>query len=293
MATATLTAKPARAPWLPKKNRGYYIAAYFFLFISTLWTILPLYWQVATSMRADVDLYQPTVTFFPSIVTARHYGTVLSEKSPFPRQFSNSLFVALGTTLIAIVIGAMAGYALTRLRYWGRSGFARVIVYGYLAPGSVLFIPLFAMFNAAGMRDSLLALILAHLTFAVPFATWMLMGYFKSLPIELEEAALVDGSSRLGALWRIVMPLSAPAVVVVAVFSFTLSWNEFLYALVLVQAKDKMTAPVGLWSYVVGDVFFWGQMMAAATLMSIPPILLYFFGQRWVIQGWTAGAVKN
>jgi multiple sugar transport system permease protein len=121
----------------------------------------------------------------------------------------------------------------------------------------------------------------------------MLIGYFKSLPIELEEAAMVDGASRLTILWRIVMPLSAPAVVVVAVFSFTLSWNEFLYALVLITSKDKLTAPVGLSSYIVADVFYWGQMMAAATLMSIPPLVLYLVGQRWVIAGWTAGAVKS
>jgi multiple sugar transport system permease protein len=134
---------------------------------------------------------------------------------------------------------------------------------------------------------------MTYLTFTVPFATWMLIGYFKSLPIELEEAAMMDGASRLTTLWRIVMPLSAPAVVVVAVFSFTLSWNEFLLALVLLTSKDKLTAPIGLSSYIVADVFYWGQMMAAATLMSIPPLLLYLIGQRWVIAGWTAGAVKS
>jgi multiple sugar transport system permease protein len=166
-------------------------------------------------------------------------------------------------------------------------------VYAYLAPGTILFIPLYVMAGNFGLRDSLAGLVLAHLTFSVPFSTWMLMGYFKTLPVELEEAALVDGASRWIALWRIVLPLAAPAVVVCAVFAFTLSWNEFLYALVLVQAKDKMTAPIGLTSYVVGDTFYWGQMMAAATIVSIPPLLLYLFGQRWVIQGWTAGAVKS
>jgi multiple sugar transport system permease protein len=208
-------------------------------------------------------------------------------------QFINSLLVAAATTVIAIVLGTMAGYALTRLQFWGRQEMARVLIYAYLAPGTILFIPLYVMMNNLGLRDSLGGLVLAHLTFSVPFSTWMLMGYFKTLPIEMEEAALVDGASRWTALWWIVLPLAAPAVVVCAVFAFTLSWNEFLYALVLVQAKDKMTAPIGLTSYVVGDTFYWGQMMAAATLISVPPLALYLFGQRWVIQGWTAGAVKS
>ena len=209
-------------------------------------------------------------------------------------QFMNSLIVAVATTLIAVVLGVDGRLradppALLRARL----RLARVLVYAYLAPGTMLFIPLFVMMNNLGLRDSLVGLVLAHLTFSVPFATWMLMGYFKTIPIELEEAALVDGASRLTALWRIILPLAAPAIVVVAVFAFTLSWNEFLYALVLVQAKDKMTAPIGLTAYVVGDTFYWGQMMAAATIMSLPPLLLYLFGQRWVIQGWTAGAVKS
>jgi multiple sugar transport system permease protein len=203
------------------------------------------------------------------------------------------LIVGIATTLIAVGFGAMAGYALTRLRFFGRSGLARVVVFTYLAPATILFIPLYAMMNSAGLRDSLSGLVLAHLTFSVPFATWILMGYFRTVPIELEEAALVDGAGRFTLLWRIVLPLAAPAVVVCAVFAFTASWRELIYALVLVQARDKMTLPIGLTSYVVGDNFFWGQMMAAATLMSLPPLILYLFGQRWVIQGWTAGAVKS
>jgi ABC-type glycerol-3-phosphate transport system permease component len=280
--------------WLGRNNRGYFLAGYSLLAVLAIWTAFPFYWQIATSLRADVDLYTPVVTLIPRQVTLEHYSKVFfGPTSLFMLQFRNSLIVAAGTTTIAVVMGAMAGYALTRLHFFGRAGLARVLVYAYLAPAAILFIPMFAMFNALGLRDNMLALILAHLTFAVPFATWMLMGYFKTLPIELEEAAMVDGASRWTILWRVVLPLAAPAVVVCAVFAFTFSWQEFLYALVLVQAKDQMTAPVGLTAYVVGDVFYWGQMMAAATILSIPPLLLYLFGQRWVISGWTAGAVKS
>jgi len=280
--------------WLAQKNRGYFIAGYTFLIVTGLWTAFPVYWQLATSVRSDADLYTPVVSLIPHAWTMDHYYTVLfGAKSQFATQFMNSLIVAIATTFIAVGFGAMAGYALTRLRFLGRAGLARVLVYSYLAPGTILFIPLYVMMNNLGLRDSLFGLTLAHLTFSVPFSTWVLMGYFKTIPVELEEAALVDGANRFTLLWRIVLPLAAPAVVVCAVFVFTASWRDLLYALVLTQAKDKMTAPIGLTSYVVGDTFYWGQMMAAATLLSLPPLLLYLFGQRWVIQGWTAGAVKS
>jgi multiple sugar transport system permease protein len=279
--------------WLATKNRGYYLAGYVILAILGIWTIVPFYWQLATSLRSDVDLYTPVVSLIPTSLTLEHYVKVFSGNSQLAAQLKNSTIVALGATVVSVVLGSMAGYALTRLSFFGRAGLARVLVYAYLAPGTILFIPLYVMMSNFGLRDSLFGVMLAHLTFSVPFATWMLMGYFKTLPIELEEAAMMDGASRPTILMRIVLPLSAPAVVVVAVFAFTLSWNEFLYALVLLQAKDKMTAPIGLTAYAVGDQTYWGQMMAAATIMSIPPLLLYLFGQRWVIAGWTAGAVKS
>ena len=280
--------------WLAQNNRGYFLAGYLILGVIGLWTAFPVYWQLATSLRSDADLYTPVVNLIPRAWTLDHYYNVLfGARSQFLIQFWNSLVVSISTTIVAVIFGSMAGYSLTRLHFLGRAGLARVLVYSYLAPGSILFIPLYVMMNNFGLRDSLVGLILAHLTFSVPFSTWVLMGYFKTIPVELEEAALVDGATRWVLLWRIVLPLAAPAVVVCAVFAFTASWRELLYALVLVQAKDKMTGPIGLTAYVVGDTFYWGQMMAAATLLSVPPLLLYLFGQRWVIQGWTAGAVKS
>jgi ABC-type glycerol-3-phosphate transport system permease component len=301
MATVGRTEHPAARTrsipvysYLAQKNRGYYLAGYAVLIVLGLWTSFPIYWQLATSVRSDADLYTPVVALIPRAWTLDHYYNVLfGARSQFGVQFVNSMIVASVTSLVAVICGAMAGYSLTRLRFFGRAALARVLVYSYLAPGTLLFIPICVMMNNFGLRDSLLGLVLAYLTFSVPFATWILMGYFKTIPIELEEAALVDGANRFTMLWRIIVPLAAPAIVVCTVFAFTSSWNEFLYALVLTQAKDKMTAPIGLTAYVVGDTFYWGQMMAAASLMSLPPLLLYLFGQRWVIQGWTAGAVKS
>lgn len=298
MATIAHSSPAARSipvwSWLSKKNRGYFFAGYVILFVLGIWTFFPVYWQLATSVRSDADLYTPVVSLIPKAWTLEHYKNVLfGARSQFAIQFWNSIIVSVATSVIAVGFGAMAGYSLTRLRFLGRATLARVLVYSYLAPGTILFIPLFVMFNYLNLRDSLTGLVLAHLTFSVPFSTWVLMGYFKTIPVELEEAALVDGATRFTLLWRIVLPLAAPAVVVSLVFAFSASWRELLYALVLIQAKDKMTGPIGMTSYVVGDTFYWGQMMAAATLLSLPPLLLYLFGQRWVIQGWTAGAVKS
>jgi multiple sugar transport system permease protein len=290
---AATTRSSRRVSWLARKNFGWYALAYVLLALLSIWTIFPFYWQLATSLRQDVDLYSSHLALIPTALTLDHYTRVFAPGSPFGVQFLNSAMVGIAVTLIAVSIGALAAYALSRMRFFGRGALARVLVYAYLAPGTMLFIPLFMMMNNLGLRDNLGGLVLADLTFSVPFAAWLLMGYFRSIPIELEEAAMVDGASRLTALLRIILPLSGPALVVVAVFAFTLSWSEFLYAFVLIQSPSRMTAPVGLFSYLNGDTTYWGQMMAAATIMSVPPLLLYFFGQRWVISGWTAGAVKN
>lgn len=278
--------------FLRRKNHGWLLLGYVILVVAAAWTLLPVYWMVITALKSDADMYSVQHALWPSQFTLVHFRDTFV-RSAFPVFLRNSLIVACLTALFSTVVAAMAGYALTRLEFTGRRLFARLLIYCYLAPGTVLFIPIFVMMVHLHLTNSLPGLILTYLTFSVPFSTWMLMGYLRTIPSELEEAALVDGATRWITLWRIIMPLAAPAVVVVAVFSFTLSWNEFLYALVLVQNQSVMTAPVGLAFLQTGDVFFWGQIMAAASVMTIPPLLLYLFGQRWVIAGWTLGAVKS
>ncbi len=289
--TPTSQARGVRG-YLAYKDRGWYILGYLLLAIIALWTVLPVYWMLVTSVKPDAAAYDVQTSIIPREMTLQHYNSMIFH-SQFPVFFRNSFLVAAGTTLISTFVAAMAAYSLVRLRFAGRTAVARLLIYSYLAPASVLFIPIFVMMVKLHLTNSMPGLVLSYLTFTVPFCTWMLMGYLRSVPLELEEAALVDGATRWQALWRIILPLAAPAVVVVAVFSFTLSWNEFLYALVLVQNQSVMTAPVGLAFLQVGDVFYWGEMMAAASFMSIPPLLLYFFGQRWVVAGWTVGAVKG
>ena len=170
---------------------------------------------------------------------------------------------------------------------------ARGLVFTYLVPPSLLFIPLFAVMSTLRLIDTHEGLILAYLGFTVPFASWLLMGYFRSVPLELEEAALVDGCSRLGTLVRIILPMSLPALAVVAFFSFTQAWNEFLYATVFVNSVEVRTITTGLSLFIIEDVFFWGPMMGASVLSAIPPVAIYLVFQRWVVKGLTLGAVKG
>ena len=192
-----------------------------------------------------------------------------------------------------MLASALGAYALVRLRFPGRRLLARVLVYTYLVPQSLLFIPLFTILVNAGLSNTRTGLVLTYLGFTVPFCTWLLMGYFLSVPVELEEAGLVDGCSRLGVLFRIVMPVTLPALAVTAFFSFTLSWNEYLYASVFVSDVNAKTIPTGIPSFIVEDVFFWGPMMASTVLSVIPPLAVYFLFQRWLITGLTLGAVKG
>jgi multiple sugar transport system permease protein len=197
------------------------------------------------------------------------------------------------TTLITVIVSSLAAYSIVRYRYPGREWISRIILFKYLLPSAMLFVPLYVIVTALGLGNTQQGLILTYLTFTIPFCTWMLMGYFRGMPIELEEQAMVDGCTKIGAMLRILLPLSAPGLVASAIFSFTLAWNEFLLALVITMDQSTMTVPIKLSMMVVGDQYIWGQLMAGAVLASIPVGILYFIGQRFVVQGLAAGAVKS
>jgi multiple sugar transport system permease protein len=277
--------------YLAEKNHGWYALAYVLLALLTIWSIFPIYWVIATSFRPGADMYNRSLALWPTTTTLDNYRQVLFQTS-FATGLSNSVLVAAIVTPISIVVAGMCAYSLTRLHYRGRRLVARVLIGSYLAPGAITFIAVYVLMVRLNLVNSLLGLILTQIAGFVPFGTWLLVGYFRSLPIELEEAALVDGASRWILLWQIVAPLALPAMVVVAVYSFTASWNDFLLPVMLLQRKEVMTAPVVLTAFQVSDVTYWGPIMAASALMALPPALLYLIGQRWVISGWTVGAVK-
>ena len=262
------------------------------LVVMLIWTLVPFYWMLTTSLKKDKEIYGFEATLIPLQPTLDAYRRLFAH-TPFVKYMRNSTIIAVSTTLASLVFGCLAAYALARLRFPGRAVIARGLIFTYLVPPSLLFIPLFAVMSTLSLIDTREGLILAYLGFTVPFCTWLLLGYFRSVPLELEEAALVDGCSHLSALVRIILPMSLPALAVVAFFSFTQAWNEFLYANVFVNSVEVRTITTGLTLFVVEDVFFWGPMMGAACLATVPPVVVYLVFQRWVVKGLTLGAVKG
>ena len=262
------------------------------LVVMLVWTLMPFYWMVATSLKRDKEIYGFEATLIPRQPNLDAYRRLFAQ-TPFVLYLRNSTIIAVSTTVASLVLGCLGAYALARLRFRGRAVIARGLIFTYLVPQSLLFIPLFAVMSTLALTDTLKGLTLAYLGFTLPFCTWLLLGYFRSVPLELEEAALVDGCSRLSALVRVILPMSLPALAVVAFFSFTQAWNEFLYANVFVNSVEARTITMGLTLFVVEDVFFWGPMMAAACLATVPPVVVYLVFQRWVVKGLTLGAVKG
>lgn len=270
---------------------GWIVATYVLLLFFLLWTVIPFLWMFLASIKTNKEIYNPEFTIFPKQVFLGHYADLLN--GPFTMWLRNSTIVSLTSTLLSLVLGSFGAYAITRLQFKGRKVIAVGLVGTYLLPASLLFIPLFQIIANLGMVDSIYGLMLVYPTFTLPFCTWLLMSYFRSIPVELEEAALIDGCGRLGVLFRIVLPLAAPALVVVALFSFTQGWNEFLYAFVFTSSTSSRTLTVGLTLMLGEDVFYWGKMMAGALLTALPPVIMYTLAQRLVIRGLTVGGVKG
>jgi multiple sugar transport system permease protein len=261
------------------------------LTLFTIWTLFPFFWIIKTSVTPNKDIYQDA-SLLPKHLTGMHYDYVL-HKTKFATYVKNSLIVSVSTTLIAMAIGVLSAYALTRLVFRGRTFFARSIIVTYLVPGTLLFIPVYQIARQLHLTNKSSGLIVIYLIFTVPFCTWLAISYFNTIPTELEDAALVDGATRLQSLVRIIIPLALPALAVIALFAFTNSWNEFLFALLLIGRDSEKTIPAGLAGLINGDVFQWGELMAMSILASVPPVLIYIVAQKWVVSGLAGGAVKG
>ena len=254
--------------------------------------LFPFYWMTITAFKTEEQMRSIVSMFWPKPFAVENYQQLLA-KTEFAAWYGNSVFVAVSSTLLATAVGTIGAYALARLKFLGRGFMASATLITYLVPPSILFIPLYKQMQGLGMANSLSGLIAAYPSFTVPFVTWLLMGYFESIPEELEEAAMIDGATRFGAFYRVVLPLSAPGVLAAGLYAFTQAWNEFLYALVFITDGKLRTLPVGLASFITGDVYGWGYLMSGAVLTTLPVIAAYIYLQKYMVEGLTAGGVKG
>ncbi|MEP9355631.1 carbohydrate ABC transporter permease [Xanthobacter sp. KR7-65] len=275
---------------LPKRIVTVILPLLIFVFV----LLFPFYWMAITAVKPNFQLtdynnYSPLWVVEP---TLEHIKYLLFETS-YPNWLWNTVYISVAATIISLVTSVFAAYAIERLRFNGSRWVGLGIFLAYLVPPSILFIPLAIMVFGLGIYDTKLALILTYPTFLVPFSTWLLMGYFRSIPFELEECALVDGASRWQILIKVLLPLSVPGLISAGIFSFTLSWNEFIYALTFIQSSENKTVPVGVLTELVrSDVYEWGSLMAGALIGSLPVVILYSFFVDYYVSSMT-GAVKE
>jgi multiple sugar transport system permease protein len=255
--------------------------------------LFPFYWMVITTFKPNEELLSREGNPFWVInPTLAHIKKLLFDTA-YPEWLWNTVVVSVVSTFLSIVCSVLAAYAIERLRFRGSRYVGMSIFLAYLVPPSILFIPLATMVYKLNLFDTRLALILTYPTFLIPFCTWLLMGYFKSIPLELEECALIDGANRWQILVRIILPLAVPGLISAGIFAFTLSWNEFIYALTFISSSEVKTVPVGVVTELVeGDVYHWGSLMAGALFGSLPVAILYSFFVEYYVSGLT-GAVKE
>jgi multiple sugar transport system permease protein len=274
---------------LPRRWVTLYIPLGVFLFV----LLFPFYWMGMTAFKPNEELVSRAANpFWIESPTLAHFHKLLFQTA-YPQWMWNTILVSVVATFTSIAASVFAAYAIERLRFRGAKPTGLAIFLAYLVPPSILFIPLATIVFNLGIFDSRWALILTYPTFLVPFCTWLLMGYFRSIPFELEECALIDGATRWQILAKIILPLAVPGLISAGIFAFTLSWNEFIYALTFVSSSEVKTVPVGVVTELVeGDVYHWGALMAGALLGSLPVAVLYSFFVEYYVSGMT-GAVKE
>jgi multiple sugar transport system permease protein len=275
---------------LPRRLVVLYLPLAVFLFV----LLFPFYWMAITAIKPNAQLtnYSAYSPFWVVEPTLQHIRYLLFETS-YPGWLLNTMIVSVCSTVISLAASVFAAYAIERVRFTGARVTGLMIFLAYLVPPSILFIPLAFLVFQVGIYDSRLALILTYPTFLIPFCTWLLMGYFRSIPFELEESALVDGATRWQILTKVVLPLAVPGLISAGIFAFTLSWNEFIYALTFIASSENKTVPVGVLTELVrGDVYEWGALMSGALIGSLPVVILYSFFVDYYVSSMT-GAVKE
>jgi multiple sugar transport system permease protein len=262
------------------------------LAVVLLIALFPPYFMAITALHPPSLSFNRTPTLFSTDLSLKAF-TDLFDKYPYLTWMANTTVVAVSSTIFSVSVATLAAYSLSRLRYPGRGTLSSAVFFVYLFPSTLLFIPMYIVLNSLHLLDWLPALIAVYLTFTIPFSIWLLKAYFLTIPRELEDAALVDGANRWQSLVLVVMPLATPGIAVACIYSFTLAWNEYLFAFTLLSDQAKFTLAPGLTKLIFGDVFLWGMIMAGGVLMSLPLLVLYFVAQRYIVAGLSAGAVKG
>jgi multiple sugar transport system permease protein len=270
------------------------IAAALAIAVALILTLFPVYWIAANSFKFDIDIFSVPPQWFPANPTLKHYNAAFVER-PFLQYGLNSLIIAVATTSVSLVLGTMAGYALARFQYPGqwRHQISFWILSTRMMPPIVTIIPLYLAFNYLDMLNTKWAVVIAYTAFNLPFATWMMKSYFQDLPVELEEAAMVDGDTRWGAFLRVALPLARPGLAATAIFCLIISWNEFLLALILTLTERSQTLPIGIAGRVTQYNTYWGEISAAGFTACIPIMIFAFIVQKHLVRGLSFGAVKG
>ena len=290
--TALVEEEGALLTWDSRARR--IVTVYVPLICFLIILLFPFYWMGITTFKPNDELlnYKDNNPFWINHPTFANINKLLFE-TDYPRWLVTTMGVAIGSTFLSLLASVLAAYAIQRLRFRGSDYVGLAIYAAYLVPPSILFIPLAQVVYQLGLFDSPLALVLTFPTFLIPFCTWLLIGYFKSIPYELEECALIDGATRLQILRRITLPLAVPGLISAGIFAFTLSWNEFIYSLAFISSTEKKTVPVAILTELVqGDVYHWGSLMAGALLGSLPVAIFYMFFVEYYVSSLT-GAVKE
>ncbi|MDP7539137.1 MAG: carbohydrate ABC transporter permease [Alphaproteobacteria bacterium] len=279
----------------PRNRRWALYAAYGSLIVFVIFFLFPPYYMLITSLKTNAEIAAQSTNpwIIEKGVTIAHYVSLLSETA-FPRYFLNTAIVTLCVVSLTMVISVLAAYALSRLKFWGAGFLATGVFLTYLVPDTLLFIPLFKIVGWLGLLDSYWVLVLVYPTITVPFCTWIMIGYFSSIPRELDEAALIDGANHIQMLTRVFIPVALPGIIAAMIFAFTVSWASFIYPLAYIFSDDQMVLTVGtVTTLIKGDVFHWGGLMAGALLAAAPPVIIYAFLMDYYIAGLTSGATKG
>jgi ABC-type glycerol-3-phosphate transport system permease component len=295
--TAIATSTPASLP----RNRDiadmHYLASRVMLYLLAFTAVsvigFPLFWMLICSFKPGGELYAVPPTFLPNEWTLQNYRDLFVQTN-FLTYFANSLIVAFGATFLSLVVGGLGAYSLSRFRFFGIAAFSNATLVCYMLPEVLIVLPLYIYVVKLGMADTLISLIIANTAFTLPLALWFMRSYFNAVPISLEESAMIDGCTRLGAMMRVTVPLALPGIISVGVFSFNHAWNEFLFALVFVSSETNKTLPLGLATWIGQDnIYSWGMLLAGAVLVTVPVILFYLLVQRKLVVGLADGGAKG